>query len=398
MYSKSPYLWVMDKKFILSLLFLVNLMVAHSQSKPSDVTISILTCAPGNQIETIYGHNAIRIQDRSTQSDVVYNYGTFDFDSPGFIINFMRGKLPYVLATGDFLRFIREYQYFERAVTEQVLYLDPVQKQKIMQYLAVNMLPENRAYKYDFFMDNCATRIRDIINKNVSNFVWDESKASGKTFRQIIKEYQKVMPWTNFGIDLIIGAPADRKTSLSEEAFIPDYLSSAIQYARYKDPRQTGLLFRKTDILTFPPKHAVNNFLLSPWLAFIILLLIEINIYFRYLKGNVGKWIQRYDVLWLVIVTFSSVLMLFMWVGTDHIPTKYNWNILWANPLIPVWWWMHKKGNPYSNKIAYFIAACILVSMINAIPGCQFLPQFFHPLVILIGIILLIKGVRLRHN
>ena len=88
----------------------------------------------------------------------------------------------------------------------------------------------------------------------------------------------------------------------------------------------------------------------------------------------------------------------FMWFGTDHIPTKYNWNILWANPLIPVWWWMHKKGKPFSNKIVYFVAACILISMINAIPGCQFLPQFFHPLVIMIGSILLIKGVRLRHN
>ncbi|MBK7632947.1 MAG: hypothetical protein IPJ13_00715 [Saprospiraceae bacterium] len=224
-------------------------------------------------------------------------------------------------------------------------------------------------------MDNCATRVRDIINKNVSNFVWDESKASGKTFRQIIKEYQKVMPWTNFGIDLIIGARADRKTTLSEEAFIPDYLSSAIQYARYKDPRQTGLLFRKIDILTFH-LNLVNNFLLSPWLVFIILLLIEINIYFRYLKGSVGKWIQRYDVLWLVIITFSSVLMLFMWFGTDHIPTKYNWNILWANPLIPVWWWLHKKPHPFSNKIVYFVAASFLISMINAIPGANFAAVF----------------------
>jgi Domain of unknown function (DUF4105) len=362
------------------------------------IRISILTCAPGDQIYSIYGHNAIRIIDSNKGTDMVYNYGTFDFDTPGFAIKFMRGKLPYVLSIADYYDFLDEYKYYKRAVTEQVLYLDTSQKQKIIQYLDLNMQPENRAYKYDFFMDNCATRLRDIINKNVSNFDWDETKASGKTFRQMIKEYQQAMPWTNFGIDLIIGAPADRKTTLSEEAFLPDYLSTAIQYAQYKDPRQTGLQFRKTDILTFPPKPTVNNFLLSPWMVFIILILIEINIYFRFLKGNVGKWINRYDVFWLVILTSSSVLMLFMWFGTDHIPTKYNWNILWANPLIPVWWWMHKKGNPYSDKIAYFIAACILVSMINAIPGCQFLPQFFHPLVIMIGSILLIKGVRLKNN
>jgi len=388
-------------KPLISLLFLIVLgwLPGNAQiTTDESIRISILTCAPGDQLYSIYGHNAIRIIDSKKGTDLVYNYGTFDFNTPGFAVKFMRGKLPYVLSIADYYDFIDEYNYYKRAVTEQVLYFDPVQQQKIMHYLSVNMLPENRAYKYDFFMDNCATRIRDIIDKNVSNFKWDETKASGKTFRQIIKEYQKGLPWTNFGIDLIIGAPADRKTTLSEEAFIPDYLSSALKYARYKDPRQTALQFRKIDTLTFQAKTTTNNFLLSPWLVFIILLLIEINIYFRYLKGSVNKWIQKYDTLWLVILTFSSVLMLFMWFGTDHIPTKYNWNILWANPLMPLWWWMHKKGNANSTWMAYFIAACIVISIVNAIPGCGFLPQFFHPLVIIIGFIMLIKGVRLQNS
>jgi hypothetical protein len=150
----------MNKKMFLSLYLLLNVFVVFSQSIPSDVTISILTCVPGKEIYSIYGHNAIRIQDRSSQSDIVYNYGTFDFDTPGFTLKFMRGKLPYLLAEGDFVRFMREYQYFERAVTEQVLDLDSIQKKQIIDALAFNMLPENRAYKYDFFMDNCATRLR----------------------------------------------------------------------------------------------------------------------------------------------------------------------------------------------------------------------------------------------
>jgi len=351
------------KSVLLPILFLPFLLVTGSAQITTDesIRISILTCAPGDQLYSIYGHNAIRVIDTNTGTDLVYNSGTFDFNTPGFAIKFMRGKLPYVLSAADYYDFIDEYNYYKRAVSEQVLYLDPVQKQKIVQFLALNMKPENRAYKYDFFMDNCATRIRDIVDKNVSNFKWDESKASTKTFRQIIKEYQKFMPWTNFGIDLIIGSPADKKTNLSEEAFIPDYLSRAIQYARYKDPMQTGLQFRKNDILSFPPYKTGTNFLLSPWLIFLILLLLEVNIYFRFLSGITGVWIERYDVFWLTIITCSSVLMLFMWFGTDHIPTKYNWNILWANPVIPVFWWMSKKENKYAEGIKYFIAGCLIL-------------------------------------
>lgn len=401
MYSNSTYLWVMDKKIIFSLLFLVHFVVAHSQSKPSDVTISVLTCAPGKEIYSIYGHNAIRIQDRAAQSDMVYNYGTFDFDTPGFTVKFMRGKLPYLLAMGDFVRFMREYQYFERAVTEQVLDLDSIQKQKIIDALTVNMLPENRAYKYDFFMDNCATRLRDILHNNVAGITWDQSSASNKTFRQIIKEYQKPMPWTNFGIDLIIGAKADRKTTLMEETFIPDYLAMALDKVTINNGTNKKIVLERKTLITFPESVGPNKFvafLLSPIFFFIILLIVEVNILMRSLKNQQNKWIIRYDLLWFWVVTICSLLMVFMWVGTDHIPTKDNWNLLWASPLIPVWWWMQKEGSPNVKYFSYFLLLGIVVSIVNAIPRFQFLPQYFHPAVILLGLIMIMKGWRLQHS
>lgn len=398
MYSKSHYLYHMDKKIILSLLFLMYNIVGHTQTNPADVTISILTCAPGNEIYSIYGHNAIRIQDQSTQSDVVYNYGTFDFDTPGFTLKFMRGKLPYLLASGDFVRFMREYQYFERAVTEQVLDLDSIQKQKIIDALAVNMLPENRAYKYDFFMDNCATRLRDILQNNVAGITWDQSSASNKTFRQIIKEYQKPMPWTNFGIDLIIGAKADRKTTLMEETFIPDYLALALDKVTASGNKIVG---SKRELITFPEQEKTNQFigfLLSPIFFFLFLLILEVNILMRYLQNQQNKWITRYDQLWFWVLTICSLLMVFMWVGTDHIPTKDNWNLLWASPLIPIWWWIMKKQNGSVKYLSYFLLFGIAVSIINAIPGAQFLPQYFHPVVILLGLTLIMKVWRIQYS
>ncbi len=315
--------------FLIFVCFILSILdVFCRPSTDESIKISILTCSPGDQLYSIYGHNAIRVINANQGTDLVYNYGTFDFNTPGFAIKFMRGKLPYMLSVTEFYDFLGEYQYFNRSVTEQELQLDSMQKQKIIEYLNVNMKPENRAYKYDFFDDNCATRLRDIIDKNVDHFEWNQSKASGKTFRQIIKEYQKKMPWTDFGIDLIIGAPADRKTTLSEESFIPDYLSTAIFYARYQDDTKTGLQYRKTEILPKKKKDAPNNFMWSPWMVFLILLLVEINIFIRVLKGQNSKWIQLYDKVWLVVLTLSSALLLFMWFATDHIPTKYNWNIL----------------------------------------------------------------------
>jgi len=389
----------MNKKIVLSLILMVNTFVLFSQSKSSDVTISILTCAPGKEIYSIYGHNAIRIQDKSAQSDIVYNYGTFDFDTPGFMVKFMRGKLPYLLAEGDFNRFMREYQYFERAVTEQVLDLDSIQKHKIIDALSINMLPENRAYKYDFFMDNCATRLRDILQNNVNGITWDQSSASFKTFRQIIKEYQQPLPWTNFGIDLIIGAKADRKTTLMEETFIPDYLANALNEVMVKDASNKKIVLSTRELITFPAESQMNrfiSFLLSPLFFFLILLIVEINILLRSLKNKQNKWISRYDSLWFWVITFCSLLMVFMWFGTDHIPTKNNWNLLWASPLIPLWWWMSSKGSASARYISYLLLLSITVSIVNAIPTIQILPQYFHPVVIMIGIILLLKGLRIQ--
>lgn len=389
----------MNKKIVLSLILIVNTFVLFSQSKSSDVTISILTCAPGKEIYSIYGHNAIRIQDKSAQSDIVYNYGTFDFDTPGFMVKFMRGKLPYLLAEGDFNRFMREYQYFERAVTEQVLDLDSIQKHRIIDALSINMLPENRAYKYDFFMDNCATRLRDILQNNINGITWDQSSASFKTFRQIIKEYQQPLPWTNFGIDLIISAKADRKTTLMEETFIPDYLANALNEVMVKDTSNKKIVLSTRELITFPAESQMNrfiSFLLSPLFFFLILLIVEINILLRSLKNKQNKWISRYDSLWFWVITFCSLLMVFMWFGTDHIPTKNNWNLLWASPLIPLWWWMSSKGSAGARYISYLLLLSITVSIVNAIPTIQILPQYFHPVVIMIGIILLLKGLRIQ--
>ena len=378
--------------FLLFFLFSAYCFCFTQPDNKEDIVISILTCAPGHELYSIYGHNAIRINDHNARTDVVYNYGTFDFDTPGFALKFMRGKLPYLLSTSSYSNFLREYEYYKRDVEEQILNIDSTQKQKIINFLDNNMLPENRAYKYDFFKDNCATRLRDIVTLNAHNVHWDSSKSSDKSFRQIIKEYQKDMPWTNFGIDLIIGCPADKTTTLGDEAFIPDYLSEAIKYAQIIDKPIRSLAKNKTYVLKFDKTEKKNNPLVTPWFLFIVLLLVEINFLFRFFSGKLLSWIIWYDMAWTVLISLSSILMLFMWFGTDHIPTKCNYNLLWCSPLIVIFWWMPStKYKPLKNWLFLILFVLLFISFVNAIPGLNFLAQYFHPIVMIISIILFLK-------
>lgn len=359
------------------------------KSQPSSVIISLLTCSPGEELYSIYGHNALRIIDPEAGTDLVYNYGTFDFDTPNFALKFMRGQLPYQLSVARYGDFMAEYQYFERSVTEQVLQLNANEKRSIIAYMNRNMLPENREYKYDFFMDNCATRLRDVIEDNVENVKWDPSKKSEKTFRQIIKEYQQKMPWTNFGIDLIIGAPADKKTTLSQEMFIPDYLAEAVTHAKIGPDGSRDLQYSKADLIRFDHRSASTPFIFTP--IFIFLLLLVGEIYLFYTKAKETKFIKIYDTIWAILIGLASVVMLFMWFGTDHIPTRQNWNVLWANLLITVWYYKLRFSS-VSKWIFYFLFLCLILSIANAF--FFILPQYFHFTTSVISMILLLKLLR----
>jgi len=375
-------------------LFVVLLFVFESGfgSAIDSINISILTCAPGRDIYSIYGHNAIRIHDVKHGLDLVYNYGTFDFKTKGFILKFMRGKLPYVIDVADFSRFYAEYDYFQRSVTEQVLDLDSLQKSNILTFLDHNMLPENRTYKYDFFMDNCATRLRDIIEQNVPECTYEQNTLTQKTFRDIIKEYQRNLPWTNFGIDLIICSPADKLVTTRQSAFIPDYLANILGDIKCSDAKVHPLVKSKSHILKFNNENSTPNFFLGPIFVFLILLIVEINLLFRHFKGEIHSYVAKYDNLWIFVMAIASLLMLFMWFGTDHIPTKYNWNLVWASPLIPIWWYF--KNQNFGQKIGFFLYGLLIISLINAIPGINILPQYFHPAIIMITLILMLKIIR----
>ncbi|MGB0839965.1 MAG: DUF4105 domain-containing protein [Chitinophagales bacterium] len=349
--------------------------------------ISILTASPGDEVYTLFGHTAIRVKDSANGLDVVYNYGIFDFQTPNFLMKFLRGRLPYQLGAQRFRSFSRVYQRENRGVKEQILELSPKETQEFWNFLQNNYKPENRAYLYDFFFDNCSSRIRDVLNVVLTDKLAWKTQAQNPTFRNLLDEYLVETPWTDFGIDLIIGAVADQKADVQDQMFLPDYLHDYMATATTQDTVVTLGLVNKENVLIERIATEKKPILVTPLIVFIALLLLALGI--MPVKKN---WVNRtFDRVWFFFLGLSGLIMLFMWVGTDHDATKLNWNIIWANPLYLVFFTMmlfNKSGRALSG-IWWAIATISVVTLL----GWSVIPQQFHIAVIPIILTIAVRAI-----
>jgi hypothetical protein len=303
-------------------------LAAQSPERSNDITISLITGSPGKDLYAIFGHSAIRVRDDRTEQDILYNYGTFDFDTPNFYWKFMRGKLPYMLSvdrTGDLFRYyVRE----GRSITEQTLNLTDAQEEQLIQYLQWNHQPENRAYLYDFFYNNCATVIRDLLEQKYA-VDYHADAVRDVTFRQLLDEKLAKAPWSDFGIDLILGLPADQKADFRHQMFLPDHLSQNLAKATMNGTPLIREQHTKTLVQKMPVVESNSMIPFTPLLFFIIIAALAFTITFT---GS-SRMKDIYDFMLFGILGIAGAFLLFMWFGTDHVATKNNWNVLWMNPL-----------------------------------------------------------------
>ena len=272
-------------------------------------------------------HTSIRVRDTSIGIDVAYNYGVFDFDDPDFYIKFTRGKLLYRLARHHFDNFLYGYEIENRWVKEQVLNLSLAEKNELLAFLENNYLPENRYYKYDFLFDNCSTRVPDALKKVVGkklNFREDHFEHL-YTFRELIHQNLELNSWSNFGIDLALGSVIDRKASPREHMFLPIYV--------FKQLRNTTLegepfVVDENSLFEKRPEIKEFSFFLTPifWLATVLVVVILISYY----DHKNEKRSRGLDFSLFLITGLAGVLILFLWLGTDHTATAKNLNALWA--------------------------------------------------------------------
>lgn len=329
------------------LCFTTHRAVAHRISDHAQ--FSVLTCTPGADLYSLFGHSAIRFQDSigGKWIDVVYNYGTFIFDDD-FYYKFAKGKLDYILSLESFANFQFEYIQSGRGIFEQVLYLTKSQKQKLFDLLEQNVLIENRTYRYDFFYDNCSTRIRDMIIRATADsdsdglgfYAPDTAAIHGMnrinfsfvypgniTYRQAIQRYLDFQPWSDFGIDLALGLPCDREIGKMGFMFLPDSLMNDLHFALLGDNALTG-----PDIELLPQEYepSVDEFF-TP--AFVMMAVLIIHVLLSIIFWKKGKTYIITDRIIFFTTGILGVLVVFLWFFTDHQATKWNLNLLWASPI-----------------------------------------------------------------
>lgn len=347
----------------------------------SSSKISVLTCGSGNNFYESFGHSAIRIQDNVLNIDYTFNYGTFDFDEPNFYFKFITGRLPYTLNVVPTSYFLVDYQEEGRSVEERVLNLSIEEKNAIYQFLVENYKPENRTYAYDFFRDNCATRVRDVIQKAMNNKAFLDTTQQGKfSYRDLYYYYTDSLLWWRFGIDLLLGMRTDKILTTWEYMYIPFDIQNQLDTIFYQGEKG-GIVAEKVQLLQerrIPPQRTFFSPFLIFMLVFVFLCLLT---FYEQKKRKHYKWV---DYLLFSILFVISLIILFLWFGSNHYTMKYNLNILWLNPLFIIVL-IKMKNTP--KWLLSILICCIIVSFLCF----GFLPQTFNIAVLPILLMILLR-------
>lgn len=392
---KKAQAYAIHSFLIFLLLTLSFVSTARELSRVS--VISIITAEPGEELYSTFGHSAIRVKDDLQNMDYVFNYGTFNFNTPNFYMKFARGKLPYLLSVQEYENFLLGYQYENRGLREQVLNLTLRDKQAIFDFLMENYKPENRAYAYDFFYDNCATRIRDVFKNTLGDaLVFEESYLPGTpTFRELINPYLKNLHWSKFGIYLALGIPADKLASPPEYMFLPDYLEQAFDKADYFRNDQRMPFVAHKNIL-FQSKSLTHNFHIDITPGFVFTILFFIVALITYWEYKKDRHLVGFDVIFFSTLGILGWVIFFLWFFTDHKTTAGNLNIFWALPLyFPLAFGLIiQKYKAVVRRILQFMMYVHLLIIL----GWFALPQNFHPVILLILICCIIRALKISQK
>ena len=311
--------------FILSV---VNATVgAQSMTNPDRIQISLLTCSPGKEVWAQYGHTAIRYYDKESGEDLAINYGIFSLDQTYFIPRFVLGMTDYRMGVQPMDMFLAQYSYEGRGVVEQALNLSAEDKEVIYKALQENMKPENVVYRYNYFFDNCTTRARDMLVNHLHGKVVYPPAEEDATFRSMIHKWNNKYEWSQFGEDLLLGVNADRKTTKSEQQFLPENLRSDFDKARYNGKP----LVKETNVLLDAETEVAEPvFPLSPLSVALIFAVISlVMMLFSYRRQQV-YW------AWDLALMLTSGLMgiiFFIMIFSQHPCVSLNFILLFFNPL-----------------------------------------------------------------
>ena len=341
--------------FLALFLLFVSGLKCHAQQEltpeakahiDSTLSVSFITCGPGDEAYSIYGHTALHFIDHTNDTDVAVNWGIFDFNKPNFVGRFVFGLTDYLMGIYPFEAFLREYEAEGRWVKEQQLNLTPEEKLSIAEAIWENYRPENREYRYNYFYDNCTTRARDMIADHLSGKLnYQQSANEGLSFRDLVHQYCRQHPWARFGNDMLLGLQADRPTTTRERQFLPCETMNDFDRAVVDGNRR--LVTGTTTLVDIPENPEEGGFPLSPRACGLLLLGIVVVL-------TIWEFIARKDFRLSGIVLFA---MLF----SQHPTVRLNLQLLLLNPLPLFFIWPMLKGKCRWQYTMWIILICCFI-------------------------------------
>jgi hypothetical protein len=321
----------------------------------NNLTVSIYTLDPGKDVFTLFGHSAIRIINKAAGTDRVYNFGTFDFNDPYFYFKFIRGNLKYSLSVISNDDFLYNTRMENRTTCEQVLVLLPSEAAALQRELDHCYFSPERFYTYDFFFNNCATRVRDYLFQAAQR-VSDSDSISYccKTFRQLLHPFIRDRYWLNLGINLALGHQADQQARAEDYMFLPIYIKQVLDEMRLVKTEKT--------IIPEQKKQVFALYLYWPWIITAAILLSQ---FFKY-----SRKLLFYGVF--SVTSLAGITLLVISLISENKAFSGNLNLLWLLPSIPLIILANRKTGKFT-KIAFLALLIILLT------GWRHLPQEFSP-------------------
>lgn len=379
----------MENKVILCFIFLCilcqDVCFAYSQKNvSSNSQFSVITIGPmQKELYSAFGHSGIRHRDDSLGVNSFYNYGLFDFDQPNFYINFLNGKLLYMVGKFNYGSVERYYISENRFIKEQILNLSNSQKNDLYHYLENNIKNENKYYLYNYVYNNCATKIRDILENILGQNIIYNKESSDSSIRNLMDLYLDEQMWGDLGIDICLGSEIDIKSNNYSSMFLPDFLFNSFAEAKFSDGNE--LVLNTIEIDSNNVQSTRNLF--SPLNVFLFLLIITLIITFREFKYELRY--KFFDLLLFTITGLVGFLILYLWFFTDHLSSN-NYNIIWATPLnfiIPFIINSTRFKKALHYYMLYYSSSLIVLLIL-----WDLLPQEFNDSLIIIILILIIRS------
>lgn len=384
----------MKRTILYPLLTLYLLIFSNGQAIASDndsIRLSLLTCAPGEEIYSLFGHTAIRYEDPVNGIDAVFNYGLFSFNTPNFILRFSLGETDYQLGATDYAHFAAEYAFDGRSVWQQTLNLSKEEKAELIRLLQENYLPENRVYRYNFFYDNCATRPRDKIEESIDGKVIypAEPQDGSLSFRDIVHQYCKGHPWARFGIDLCIGSEADRPITQRQMMFAPFYLMDAFAGAQIvHDSVQRPLISGKELIVDALPEEEESGWMPTPFQCSLLLFILTAAATIYSIRKRTGLW--GVDLILFGAAGIVGCVLAFLALFSEHPAVSSNSLLLVFHPgqllLLPYIIYCVRKG----KKCWYLTLNLVVLTLFMVL--FPLIPQRFDLAVVPLALCLLIRS------